>query len=55
MPKFYQSKSWLRTQYVKMGKSVTEIAQSQGVTPKTIDRYLDKFGLKRNKRSWKRE
>lgn len=52
--KFYQSKTFLRREYVTKGKSVTEIAKEQGVTPKTIDRYLDLFGLKRSTRSWKR-
>ena len=35
-------------------KSATQIAEEQGVSVKTIDRYLEKFYLKRNKRSWTR-
>lgn len=35
-----------------MGKSAAEIAKECGVTEMTIDRYLDKFGLKRNRRTW---
>lgn len=54
MLKMYQSKTWLKKEYVTRGKSATEIAKEQGVSVKTIDRYLEKFALKRNKRSWKR-
>lgn len=50
--KLYQSEVWLRSEYVSKGKTATQIANEQGVAVKTIDRYLDKFGLKLNPRSW---
>lgn len=52
--KRYQNKLWLSRQYVTYNKTIEEIAKLEDVTPKTIDRYLDKFGLKRNSRSWRR-
>ena len=48
----HTNKAWLRRRYITQGKSAKEIAKECGVTEVTIDRYLDKFGLKRNRRQW---
>jgi len=50
--KYYRSKEWLTRRYRKMGMTAAEIAKECGVTEMTIDRYLDEFGLKRNRRTW---
>lgn len=52
--KRYQNRNWLYTQYVTNRKNIEEIAKIEQVTPKTIDRYLDKFNLKRSRRTWNR-
>jgi transposase len=51
--KLYQSEVFLRRRYVKEGKTVTQIADELGVSAQTIYRYLVKFGLIQNPRSWK--
>lgn len=45
--KLYTSEKWMRLQYLRLRKSPEEIAQTCGVTPMTIYRYIDKFKLKR--------
>lgn len=50
MPKFHTNRTWLYNRYVRDGKTAKEIAAEAGVTEMTIDRYLDKFELKRNRR-----
>lgn len=52
--KYYQNKNWLYRQYVLNRKNIEEIAKLAGTSPKTIDRYLDKFNLKRDRRTWSR-
>lgn len=51
MAKLYQSKAFLYRRYVVQKKTAAEIAKECGVTEMTIDRYLDKFSLKRNRRT----
>jgi predicted transcriptional regulator len=51
--KLYQNKTWLTRRYKT--KTAAEIAKECGVTEVTIDRYLDKFGLKRARRSWSKD
>jgi hypothetical protein len=50
--KLYTSEAWLRRRYVTEKKTAAEIAKICGTTEMTIDRYLDKFGLKRGRRTW---
>lgn len=50
--KLYQSEVWLRRKYVTEKKTAKEIAEICGVSEMTITRYLDKFKLLRNARSW---
>lgn len=50
--KLYQSEVWLRRKYVTEKKTAKEIADLCGVSEMTITRYLDKFGLMRNARTW---
>ena len=50
--KLYQSPVWMRRRYVDEGKTAKEIADLCGVSEMTITRYLDKFGLIRNARTW---
>lgn len=50
MAKLYANREWLYRRYVRDGKTAKEIASEAGVTEMTIDRYLDKFNLKRNRR-----
>lgn len=52
--KRYQNKNWLSKEYVAKRRTVEQIAKDENVSPKTIDRYLDKFDLKRNRRTWSR-
>jgi len=50
--KFYQSEPWLKRKYVVEKKTAAEIAELCGVTEMTILRYLQKYGLIRNSRTW---
>jgi len=50
--KLYQSESWLKRKYVVERKSAAEIAELCSVTEMTITRYLQKYGLIRNSRTW---
>lgn len=50
MVKYYANREWLYRRYVRDGKTAKEIAAEAGVTEMTIDRYLDQFKLKRNRR-----
>lgn len=50
--KLYQSEQWLRRKYVTEKKTAAEIAKICDVTEMTIFRYLDKFKLLRNSRTW---
>jgi hypothetical protein len=43
--KLYQSHPWLYRKYIVQKKTVIEIAIECAVSPMTIQRYLDKFGL----------
>ena len=43
--KYYQSHPWLYRRYVVQKKNIVEIAKECGVSPMTIQRYLEKFGL----------
>ncbi len=52
--KMYQSQLWLTREYKVKQKTVTQIAKEQDVSVQTIQNYLEKYGLIRNKRSWKR-
>lgn len=44
--KLYQSKNWLWMQHYTKKKTVEEIAQIAGVTPMTIRRQFEKFGMR---------
>lgn len=50
--KIYQQQWWLKKKYQREGKNIKEIAQEAGVSYQTIQRYLEKYGLIRNPRSW---
>lgn len=52
--KLYQSEKWLRRRYLLERMTAKEIGVVCGVTEMTIDRYLDKFALKKNRRKLKR-
>lgn len=43
----YESEKWLRLKYLRQRKTPQEIATECGVSPMTIYRYIEKFGLKR--------
>jgi len=47
--KVYQSKKWLTKKFVHEKLSEKEIADLCGVTQVTINRYLHKFGLKKER------
>lgn len=47
--KLYKSKAWLRKKYVEDGLSETEIAELCNTTQVTINTWLRKHGLKREK------
>jgi DNA-directed RNA polymerase specialized sigma subunit len=50
--KLYQNEMWMRRKYVDERKTAKEIAELCGVSEMTIVRYLDKFKLIRNARTW---
>jgi len=43
----YQEEEWLRDQYLKQSKSVTQISEECGVSRSAIISYLDKYGIYR--------
>lgn len=53
--KLYQNQAWIKRKYVDERKTAKEIAEMCGVSEMTIARYLDKFGLIRNARTWSRK
>ena len=53
--KLYQSEAWLKRKYVTEKKTAKEIAEICKVTEMTIFRYLEKFGLMRNSRTWSKK
>lgn len=50
MVKLYTNESWLRRRYVHKQMTAKQIADEAGVSEMTIDRYLDRYNLKRNRR-----
>jgi DNA-binding MurR/RpiR family transcriptional regulator len=44
--KLYQDKAWLHNRYNIQKKNIVEIAKECGVSAMTIQRYIDKFGIK---------
>jgi DNA-directed RNA polymerase specialized sigma subunit len=53
--KLYQSEVWLKRKYLIEKKTAKEIAEMCQVTEMTIFRYLEKFGLIRNSRTWSKK
>lgn len=53
MTALYKSKAWLQLKR-SQGLSITEIAEICGVSAMTIDKYLELYKLKTNKRTWTR-
>jgi len=49
MSKLYESKDWLYKRYIVERKDVMTIAKEAGCSHMTIVRYLEKFGIKKNK------
>ena len=47
MSDLYKSKAWLYKRYVVERKDIVTIAKEAGCSHMTIQRYLEKFGLKR--------
>lgn len=43
--------AYLEDRYVKKKMTIDQIAAEAGCSKSTIDAYLDKFGLKKNRRS----
>lgn len=54
MIKPYTNRTWMYNKFVTKGMSAAEIAKECNTSEMTIDRWLGKHGLKRNKRSWSR-
>lgn len=52
--KLHDSKVWLHKRYVVERKNIKEMAEEAGVSHMTIQRALEKHGLIRNQRSWKK-
>lgn len=52
--KLYASKTWLTKRYLIDRKTIEEIAKECNSTHQTIYRYLVKFDLIRNQRTWKK-
>lgn len=50
---YYKSYEWMYRRYVIDKKTITQIADECEASVGTIQKYLEKFGLIRNKRSWK--
>jgi DNA-binding MurR/RpiR family transcriptional regulator len=47
--KLYASKAWLTRKYEVEKRSEKEIAELAGTTVMTINRYLHKYGLKKDR------
>lgn len=47
MAKLYESKNWLYQKYVIENKNLSEIAKEASCSHMTINRYLEKFGIKK--------
>lgn len=47
--KLYASEAWLRRKYLVEKLTETEIAELAGTTQVTINTYLKKFGLKKDR------
>lgn len=54
MVKLYQSKAWLTKRYVVDKLTAQEIADQCGTSQQTIVNWLNKYGLIRSPRTWKR-
>lgn len=52
--KLYESKTWLHKRYVVERKNIKEMAEEAGVSHMTIQRALEKHGMIRNQRTWKK-
>lgn len=50
----HKSKAWLYKRYVVERKNIKELAEEAGVSHMTIQRALEKHGLIRNPRTWKK-
>lgn len=50
----YDSVMWLRKRYIVERKTIVEMAQEAGCSHMTIQRALEKHGLIKNQRSWKK-
>lgn len=50
MAKLYTSYAWMRKRYVVDHKTEQEIAAEAGTTQATINRWLEKHGLKQKRR-----
>ena len=48
-PKLYTSFAWMRKKYVVEKKTEQEIAELAGTTQATINRWLEKHGLKKKR------
>lgn len=44
--KLYQDKSWLYNRYIIQKKTIVDISKECGVSAMTIQRYIEKFGIK---------
>lgn len=51
--KIYQQEWWLRKKYLRERMNIVEMAKEAGCSAQTIQRYLQKYNLIRNPRSWK--
>lgn len=47
--KLYESRVWLKRQYITLGLTEEEIAQKAGVNQSTINRWLRIYKLKRTR------
>jgi 5-methylcytosine-specific restriction endonuclease McrA len=50
----YKDEDWLRREYVEKGRNGTDIADECGVTHGTIYYYLDKFGIDKRSRGFRK-
>lgn len=52
--KLHESSVWLHKRYVIEKKNIKEMATEAGVSHMTIQRALEKHGMIRNPRTWKK-